>query len=232
MRSVTLDLPPQRVMTRDGLAYNVDANVVYHVEDPVAAVVQIDDVHEGCRVVIPLVVALLVQEQTSSELADRERLNSAFAERLQARLQRWGLVVEHAGLKSIAPTSETLRVTQLRIRCEERARLYRSLTEADSTEAGVLALLGAPTRLMEKSAAHYRGYRRRFAVSKRFAALSRPGPPSFKVGDRVWANWWEMGMFLPGEITHIDGDNYYVRYDDGDDEVVHLRNLRREDPHA
>ena len=100
VRSVSLDLPPQRIVTRDGLVYNVDANVVYHVADAQAAAVQIDDVHQGCSRVIPMEICSLLREQDSKQLADRSRLDEELAARLQLRLTRWGIQVEHAGLKS------------------------------------------------------------------------------------------------------------------------------------
>jgi hypothetical protein len=137
--------------------------------------------------------------------------------------------VEHAGLQSIAPTAETLRITQLRLRCEERARLYTVLRSRDLPARQALGLLGAPARLLEKSVVRRRGYRRRLAVSRRVSTRKTTAAP-LKIGDRVWANWWELGDYYPGVITKIQGEHVHVRYDDGDEEQVHLRNIRREPP--
>ena len=230
VRSVSVDLPPQRIVTCDGLAYDVDANAVYHIADPKTAVVQIDDVHQGCRTVIPLVIAALLREQESRQLTDRSRLDAELAARVQARVERWGVVVEHAGLQSVAPTRETLRITQLRLRCEERARLFAEIRDRGLADDDALALLGAPTRLVEKSVVRRRGYRRRLALSRRFADTVRPEEPTYKVGEKVWANWWELGEFYPGEITKVDGENLHIKYEDGDEEVVNIRNIRREKP--
>src|SRR5438445_9955353 len=42
IRSVTLDLPRQRVSTGDGLVYDVDATLIYRVDDPVKALTAVD----------------------------------------------------------------------------------------------------------------------------------------------------------------------------------------------
>lgn len=230
VRSLSLDLPRQRIVTRDGLAYDVEANLVYRIADPQRAVVQIDDVQRGCLTVIPLVVADLLRERDSRRLSDRSQLDAELAKRVQNRIERWGLLVEHAGLQSIAPTRETLRITQLRLRCEEQWRLYAAIRHQGLSHDEALTLLGPPTRLVAKSVVRYRGYRRRIAVKRPPASTDRRKQPVIKVGDHVWANWWELGDYYPGLVTKIAGDHVHIKYDDGDDELVQRKNISREQP--
>ncbi len=230
IRSASLDLPLQRITTRDGLVYDVDSNVVYHIADAKKSVVQIDDVEKGCRTVIPLVIAEILREQENHQLADRSRLAGELTARVQTRVACWGIVVEHAGLQSIAPTRETLRITQLKLRCDEQMRLYWAMRERGLSSDNALSLMGAQSRLLEKSVVRRRGYRRRLAASHRFAALVRPKDPEFKVGDHVWANWWELGNYYPGVVTALDTEHLNIKYDDGVDEIVQRRNIRRDKP--
>jgi ribosomal protein L40E len=42
----------------------------------------------------------------------------------------------------------------------------------------------------------------------------------WKVGDRVLANWTHDEYWYPATIQTIDGERYYIRFDDGDKEWV------------
>lgn len=230
VRSVSLDLPPQRIVTRDDLVYDVDANVVYHIADSKAAVVQIDDVHAGCNTLISLVIAAFMRERESRQLIDRSRLDDELRALVQTRAERWGVVVEHVGLRSIAPTRETLRITQLQLRCEVRSRMYSAIRAQGLSNGNALALLGSPTQLLEKSVVRYRGHHRRLESRRNYVSLVLSKLPAFKVGDHVWANWWELGDYYPGVVVAIAGEHLRVKFDDGDEETVHLRNIRGEKP--
>src|SRR5262249_31977760 len=113
IRSVTLDMPRQVVTTGEGLAYEVDSTLVYHVEDPIAALTGIDDVKKGCLTLLPLIVQDLMRVQTRKSMSERAALDAELMARAQKELGRWGLVVEQAGLSSIAPTPQSAALTQL-----------------------------------------------------------------------------------------------------------------------
>jgi uncharacterized protein (TIGR03000 family) len=163
VRSVTLDLPRQRVTTGDGLVYDVHTSIVYHVEDPIRAATAIDDVKRGVGNLVPLVVHDLMREQTRQTLADRAALDHELAARTRQALERWGLAVEQAGMSSISPTRPTLRLTQLPARVAERARLFAEGQGRGVADA-LAVLLVAPGRApLGRSAARY--HRRRLSAT-------------------------------------------------------------------
>ena len=155
-RSITLELPRQRVTTADGLVYDVDATLVYRVGDPIRCLVEIDDVKRGCATLLPLALEELMRRQTQASLADRQGLDAAFAESVRVRLARWGVVVEQAGLISIAPTRPSLRLTQLRLRTRERERVLEQYLQTGLPPEIALALLGSSRHVIGKSAHRYR----------------------------------------------------------------------------
>ncbi len=124
VRSVTLDLPRQRVTTCDGLVYDVDTTIVYRVEDAITAVIAIDNIRHGVMTLLPLLVHELIREQTRETLSARKLLDQELTERARQALTRWGLYVETAGLSTIAPTRPTVRLSQLSARVTERVRLW------------------------------------------------------------------------------------------------------------
>src|SRR4029077_10617761 len=114
VRSVTIDLPDQKVMTADGLVYRVGVNLVYRVEDATKALTLIDHIDSGCRAAIPIIVAELLRIRGQAQLVDRVSLDRDLTERTQAWISRWGLIVEQAGFTTIAPHKSVLHTTQLR----------------------------------------------------------------------------------------------------------------------
>jgi regulator of protease activity HflC (stomatin/prohibitin superfamily) len=155
-RSITRDLPRQRVTTADGLVYDVDSTVVYRAADPVAALTRVDDLARGVEAVLALALQEVVRRQTRQTVVDRKTVEPELAELAGRRLEPWGVVLEQAGLTTIAPTRETLRLTQLRLLAAERLRVIARFSEAGLPTATALALIGSPRKVMGKSAARYR----------------------------------------------------------------------------
>jgi regulator of protease activity HflC (stomatin/prohibitin superfamily) len=159
VRSLTLDLPPQRLATADGLVYDIDATLVMRISDPVKATTQIDDLRAGCTAVLALAVAEVIRTKTREQLAAKAALDAEIAVRVQADLDRWGVTVEQAGLNTIAPTRTTTRLSQQRKRLLERADALRLCLAAGLTPQTALALLGPTKRLVGHSAARYHRHR-------------------------------------------------------------------------
>src|SRR5258708_7661745 len=76
VRSVTLDLPRQRVSTGDGLVYDVDSTIIYRVEDPIKALTSIDNVARGVTNLVPLLVAEVMRRQSQASLAVKAALDA------------------------------------------------------------------------------------------------------------------------------------------------------------
>jgi uncharacterized protein (TIGR03000 family) len=167
VRSITLDLPRQRVTTADDLVYDVNTTIVYRVEDPITALTAVQDVRQGVLTLVPLLVHELLREQTGQTLANRTHLDAELTTRSRDALSRWGLTVEQAGLSTIAPTRRTVRLTQLPARVGERTRLLREQCDAgvEPILATALVAPGSPPRA--RSAARYHRHHR--------AARRRPG---------------------------------------------------------
>jgi regulator of protease activity HflC (stomatin/prohibitin superfamily) len=155
VRSVTLDLPGQKVMTADGLVYGVGVNVVYRVEDATKALTLVDHIESGCRAAIPIIVTEVLRVQDQAQLVDRVVLDRDLSRRIHAWIARWGLVVEQAGFTTIAPNQGVLRTTQLRSRTRERARALYVLMDGGLDEESALVLIGTESKLAAKSSWRY-----------------------------------------------------------------------------
>jgi regulator of protease activity HflC (stomatin/prohibitin superfamily) len=181
VRSVTLDFADQKVMTADGLLYDVSANLVYRVEDATKALTLVDHVDQGCRAAIPIIVAEVIRVRDQAQLVDRLSLDRELSDRTQAWVARWGLVVEQAGFKTIAPNKSVLGTTQLRSKAMERKQALNVLTDGGLDLASALVMIGCERRPVAKSSRRYH-VRTRGSASTRGARSSRTKAATTLVG--------------------------------------------------
>jgi regulator of protease activity HflC (stomatin/prohibitin superfamily) len=167
VRSVTIHLPGQKVMTVDGLVYDVSVSVVYRVEDATRALTLVDHVDAGCRAAISIVVAEVLRVRDQAQLVERVSLDRELSARMSAWIARWGLVVEQAGFTTIAPARGVLQTTQLRSRTMERARALRDLIDGGLDAESALVMIGTERQPVAKSSRSYHTPTRRRSQATR-----------------------------------------------------------------
>ncbi len=151
-RARTLDLPRQRLTTRKGYVFEVDATLVYRVIDPRQALIQIDSLERGMLQMLGVAVYEVLAELDGAELRVSQELDGRLAQVMGARLERWGVQVERAGFATLHPSRETVRITQLGRRVATRSRAAQHfVTRADGGAA--LGLLGASQRIISRTRA-------------------------------------------------------------------------------
>ena len=155
VRSITIDLPNQMVMTADGLVYDVGVNAIYRVEDTTKALTLVDHVDVGCRNAIPIIVTEVLRVRDQAQLVDRVSLDRELFERMHAWVARWGLVIEQAGFTTIAPNKGVLHTTQLRSKTMERAAALRALLDGGLDAESSLIMIGTERKLVAKSSLSY-----------------------------------------------------------------------------
>jgi regulator of protease activity HflC (stomatin/prohibitin superfamily) len=96
-RSRTLDLPAQRVETREALVFYADANLVYKIVDVRKALIEIDDLQKGMLQALGIGVQDVLRRAAREEIARPGALDAALAEVLARRLGRGA--VERAGFE-------------------------------------------------------------------------------------------------------------------------------------
>ncbi len=175
IRSITLDLPRQRVTTSDGLVFDVHANIIYRVEDPILALTAIDDVRKGVLTLVPLLVLTLMSEHDGQSILTPRALDAELTTKAREALARWGVGVEQAGLATIAPTAPTMRLTQLGLRVAERAALLD--LDADDVPAEVVVALVTTARTPQgRSHAKYHRRKHRRPSLRPKPRTDTPGP--------------------------------------------------------
>lgn len=152
-RARTLNPPSQRVVTDAGLVYNVNANLTWRIDDIEAALVAVKDVETGLRDALAIGVQEVVSRATPDEVREPAILDRRLTQRLARKAERWGVAVVEAGFVTLAPTHETLRITQLAGVVDSRRRAVRSLVEGGMTERRALASLGLRRQFVRRERA-------------------------------------------------------------------------------
>jgi hypothetical protein len=153
MRDRTLDLYSQRVTTADGVVYEVDANLVFRIEDPIKAAVNIDHIRSGCETVLALRVQELFKKKTWEEIQQGRGLNEELQALVQVKLQDWGIVALRADFTSLSPSLRSLPLTQFHLRVEKRKNLLRFFQASPLPTSLSLTLL-APEHLPQSHSHH------------------------------------------------------------------------------
>lgn len=101
-RTVTMDIPPQDVITHDNVSLKVNAVIYFRVVDPQAAVVAVVDYYFATSQLAQTTLrSVLGQYQLDEILANREKINHSVQEILDKTTEAWGIKIANVEVKNI-----------------------------------------------------------------------------------------------------------------------------------
>src|SRR5450756_1622722 len=90
LRIVTMDVPPQDVISRDNVSVKVNAVVFFRVVDPQKAIIQVEDyLFATSQLAQTTLRSVLGKHELDDMLAERERLNIDIQKALDAQTDTW-----------------------------------------------------------------------------------------------------------------------------------------------
>ncbi|MEK7481178.1 MAG: slipin family protein [Patescibacteria group bacterium] len=102
MRTVTLPVPPQKIITKDNVSVDISAVAYYKITDAVKSIVTIEDVRSAINQIAQTSVRNIVGKfQLDEILSERETLNVEITKVLDAHTEEWGVVVPVVEIKDI-----------------------------------------------------------------------------------------------------------------------------------
>lgn len=102
MRTVTLPVPPQKIITKDNVSVDVSAVAYYKIVDPVKSIVAIEHVMSAINQIAQTSVRNIVGKfQLDEILSEREKINTEVTKVLDAHTESWGVVVSVVEIKDI-----------------------------------------------------------------------------------------------------------------------------------
>lgn len=142
LRTITLDVPPQDIITRDNVSVKVNAVVYYRVMDPIKAIIEIEDYNFATSQISQTTLRSVVgQVPLDDLLSSREKLNASLQEIIDKQTDPWGIKVSVVEIKHVDLPQEMQRAMarQAEAERERRAKVISAEGEYQAAEKLKLA---------------------------------------------------------------------------------------------
>jgi regulator of protease activity HflC (stomatin/prohibitin superfamily) len=129
LRTVTLTIPPQDVITRDNVTARVDAVCYFRVVNPNSSVVDIEDaVKATSQIAQTTLRSVLGKADLDSLLSERERLNEDLQQIIDEQTEPWGIKVTTVEIKDVGipTTMQRAMARQAEAERERRAKIIHA----------------------------------------------------------------------------------------------------------
>ncbi len=137
LRTVTLKIPAQEIITRDIVPARVTAVAYYRVIDPTRSVLEIENVLAGTSQIAQTTLrSVLGKAELDALLAERERLNEHLQQIIDDQTEPWGVKVSTVEVKDVELPAEMQRAIarQAEAERERRAKVIAADGEFQAAE--------------------------------------------------------------------------------------------------
>ncbi|MDI1267961.1 MAG: slipin family protein [Polaromonas sp.] len=149
LRVVTMDVPPQDVISRDNVSVKVNAVVFFRVVDPQKAIIQVEDYLMATSQLAQTTLRVVLGKHELDEmLAERERLNLDVQQILDAQTDAWGIKVTNVEIKHIDLNESMVRAIARQAEAERERRA--KVIHAEGEKQAAVALLEAAQMLAQQ----------------------------------------------------------------------------------
>jgi len=137
LRTVTLNIPPQEVITKDNVPVRVNAVAYFRIIEPKAAIVQVENFMVATSQIAQTTLrSVLGQHQLDELLAEREKINSILQGIIDEATSPWGIKVSIVEVKDVEIPSGMQRAMarQAEAERERRAKVIAAEGEFQASE--------------------------------------------------------------------------------------------------
>lgn len=137
LRVVTLDIPPQDVISRDNVTVRVNAVLYFRVVDPEKAIIQVEHFLNATNQLAQTTLrSVLGQHDLDEMLSEREKLNADIQEIIDKRSDAWGIKVINVEIKHVDLNETMVRAIarQAEAERERRAKVIHAEGEYQASE--------------------------------------------------------------------------------------------------
>jgi regulator of protease activity HflC (stomatin/prohibitin superfamily) len=153
LRTVTLAIPPQDVITRDNVPARVNAVAYFRVVEPEDSVVKVENFLDATSLIAQTTLrSVLGKAELDTLLAQREQLNEDLQQIIDEQTEPWGIKVTLVEIKDveIPSTMQRAMARQAEAERERRAKIIGAEGEfqaAEKLRAAADVMAGNPTTL-------------------------------------------------------------------------------------
>ncbi|TMD31743.1 MAG: slipin family protein [Chloroflexi bacterium] len=147
LRVITLEVPPQEVITNDNVTAKVNAVIYFQVIDPQRAVTQVlNYINATSQIAQTTLRAALGQATLDDLLANREKINQNLQKIIDEQTEPWGIKVSVVEIKDVElpQTMQRAMAKQAEAEREKRAKIINADGEfqASQTLANAAQIIG------------------------------------------------------------------------------------------
>jgi len=123
LRTVTLDVPPQEVITKDNVSALVNGVLFFRVIDPSAAVVEVQNYLEATRqIAMTTLRSILGGFELDQVLSERDKINMKLQQIVDEQTDPWGIKVKTMEIKDVKLPSDMQRAIARQAEAERDRR--------------------------------------------------------------------------------------------------------------
>lgn len=137
LRTVTMDIPPQDIITRDNVTVRVNAVTYFRVLDPLRAILEIEDYRFATSQIAQTTLRSNIGQATLDELLiNRDEINQNLQQTIDALTDPWGVKVALVEVKDVELPDSMRRAMarQAEAERERRAKVIHALGEKEAAE--------------------------------------------------------------------------------------------------
>lgn len=123
LRTVTMDVPPQDVITRDNVTVKVNAVIYFQVMEPNKAIINVEDYFYATSMIAQTTLrSVLGQVDLDDLLSNREEINHRLQKIIDDQTEPWGIKVSVVEVKNVDLPSEMVRAIGRQAEAERERR--------------------------------------------------------------------------------------------------------------
>jgi regulator of protease activity HflC (stomatin/prohibitin superfamily) len=123
LRTVTMDVPSQDVITKDNVTVKVSAVAYFRVIDPRKAIVEVEDFYYATSLIAQTTLrSILGQNMLDDLLSNREAINAELQKVIDQQTEPWGVKVTTVEVKNVDLPAEMQRAIAIQAQAERERR--------------------------------------------------------------------------------------------------------------
>ena len=137
LRTVTMDVPAQDIITKDNISVKVNAVVYFRVMEPIKAITEVEDYYFATSQIAQTTLrSILGQSQLDDLLTNREEVNAELQKVIDFQTEPWGIKVSTVEVKNVDLPEEMQRAIakQAEAERERRAKIIHAEGEFQASQ--------------------------------------------------------------------------------------------------
>ncbi|KAM3615513.1 uncharacterized protein V6R79_003362 [Siganus canaliculatus] len=123
LRTVSFDIPPQEILTKDSVTVSVDGVVYFRINCPISSVANVSNAHSSTRLLAQTTLRNVLGTKNLAELlSDREGISLSMQESLDEATDPWGIKVERVEIKDVKLPQQLQRAMAAEAEASREAR--------------------------------------------------------------------------------------------------------------